>query len=246
VHSVVSMDFATSVIPGWHTTIFPPYFVAGAVFSGFAMVETVLLIARSVFKLDRIVTMRHLELMNKFLLLTCCLVGYAYSMEFFMAWYSGNQYEMAHFLHNRPTGPYYWAWLWMVIPNCVIPQLYWFKRFRTSIPVMFVVSIVINIGMWFERFVIIVSSLNRDFLPSSWGMFRPTIIDVGTFTGTIGVFFTLFLLFMRWLPMVSMTEVKGTMPQADPHRHAHGDKEKAHHDDKVPAPAGGLVPEGAE
>jgi len=161
-------------------------------------------------------------------------------MEFFMAWYSGNEYEMAHFLHNRPTGPYWWAWLWMVIPNCIVPQLYWFKRFRTSIPVMFVVSILINIGMWFERFVIIVSSLNRDFLPSSWGLFRPTIIDIGTFTGTIGVFFTLFLLFMRWLPMVSMTEVKGTMPQADPHLHENEEHQKE------PAAAGGLVPEGAE
>jgi molybdopterin-containing oxidoreductase family membrane subunit len=224
--------------------------VAGAIFSGFAMVETVLLIARSVFNLKRVVLMRHLELMNKFLLLTSLLVGYAYAMEFFMAWYSGNQYEMAHFLVNRPTGPYWWAWVWMVVPNCVIPQLYWFKRMRTSIPVMFVVSIFINIGMWFERFVIIVSSLNRDFLPSSWGLFRPTIIDVGVFTGTIGVFFTLFLLFMRWLPMIAMAEVKGTMAQADAHRKPEG---KAHEEparDKgghgEPAAAGGLVPEGAE
>jgi molybdopterin-containing oxidoreductase family membrane subunit len=242
VHSVVSMDFATSVIPGWHTTIFPPYFVAGAVFSGFAMVETVLLIARTVFKLHRVILMRHLELMNKFLLLTSSLVGYAYGMEFFVAWYSGNQYEMAHFLHNRPMGPYWWAWVWMMVPNTLVPQLYWFKRFRTSIPVMFVVSIIINIGMWFERFVIIVLSLNRDFLPSSWGYFRPTIIDVGVFTGTIGVFFTLFLLFMRWLPMVAMAEVKGTMPQADPH-FGHGHEKEPH---AAPAAGGGLVPEGAE
>jgi molybdopterin-containing oxidoreductase family membrane subunit len=138
----------------------------------------------------------------------------------------------------------------MVIPNCVIPQLYWFKRFRTSIPVMFVVSIFINIGMWFERFVIIVSSLNRDFLPSSWGLFRPTIIDVLTFMGTIGIFFTLFLLFMRWLPMVSMTEVKGTMPQADPHRHSDEEEADAHNPVKIideePSGAGDLVPEGAE
>jgi Ni/Fe-hydrogenase subunit HybB-like protein len=248
VHSVVSMDFATSVIPGWHTTIFPPYFVAGAVFSGFAMVETVLLIARAVFKLHRVVLMRHLELMNKFLLLTSSLVGYAYSMEFFVAWYSGNQYEMAHFLHNRPFGPYWWAWVWMMVPNTLIPQLYWFKRFRTNIPVMFVISIFINIGMWFERFVIIVLSLNRDFLPSSWGYFRPTIIDVGVFTGTIGVFFTLFLLFMRWLPMVAMAEVKGTMPQADPH-FGHEDEGHAPHGaSEVPDTAvqGGLVPGGAE
>jgi Ni/Fe-hydrogenase subunit HybB-like protein len=247
VHSVVSMDFATSVIPGWHTTIFPPYFVAGAIFSGFAMVETVLLIARSVFKLQRVVTLRHLELMNKFILLTSMLVGYSYAMEFFIAWYSGNTYEMAHFLKNRPTGPFWWAWAWMVGCNVVVPQLYWFKRLRTSIPVMFVVSILVNIGMWFERFVIIVSSLNRDFLPSAWGYYRPTIIDIGCFTGTIGIFFTLFLLFMRWLPMVAIAEVKGVMPQADPHRHVEGEKERT----PVAARAGlaaegGLVPEGAE
>jgi Ni/Fe-hydrogenase subunit HybB-like protein len=254
VHSVVSMDFATSVIPGWHTTIFPPYFVAGAVFSGFAMVETVLLIARAVFGLHRVVLMRHLELMNKFILLTCCLVGYAYSMEFFTAWYSGNRYEMAHFLVNRPTGPYWWAWVWMMTCNTLVPQVFWSKKMRTSIPVMFVVSILINIGMWFERFVIIVSSLNRDFLPSSWGLFRPTIVDVGTFLGTIGIFFTAFLLFMRWLPMVAMAEVKGTMIQADAHRKPEGSK---HHDGahgshggkeghEEPAAAAGLVPEGAE
>jgi molybdopterin-containing oxidoreductase family membrane subunit len=183
--------------------------------------------------------------------LTSLLVGYAYSMEFFIAWYSGNEYEMAHFLHNRPTGPYWWAWAWMISCNMLVPQVYWFKKMRTNLWVMFVVSILINIGMWFERFVIIVLSLNRDFLPSAWGLFRPTIIDVGTFTGTIGVFFTLFLLFMRWLPMVSMTEVKGTMPQADPHRHVEDEGEhdpvKIGHEERVPAAAAGaLVPEGAE
>jgi molybdopterin-containing oxidoreductase family membrane subunit len=241
VHSVVSMDFATSVIPGWHTTIFPPYFVAGAVFSGFAMVETVFLIARSVFKLHRVVLMRHLDMMNKFLLLTSLLVGYAYAMEFFIAWYSGNEYEIAHFFKNRPTGPYYWAWLWMVGCNVLIPQVYWFKKARTNIPLMFVVAILINIGMWFERFVIIVSSLNRDFLPSSWGYFRPTIIDVGTFVGTIGIFFTRFLLFMRWLPMVAMAEVKGTMAQADPHWH-----ERGSHGGEPVASRTGLAGEGGE
>ncbi|MGH7434606.1 MAG: NrfD/PsrC family molybdoenzyme membrane anchor subunit, partial [Polyangiaceae bacterium] len=247
VHTTISFDFAVAAMAGWHTTIFPPYFVAGAVFSGFAMVETVLLIARAVFKLQRVVLMRHLELMNKFLLLTSLLVGYSYSMEFFTAWYSGNKYEMAHFLVNRPTGPYWWAWFWMVTCNCVVPQIYWSKKMRTSIPAMFIASILINIGMLFERFVIIVSSLNRDFLPSSWGLFRPTIIDVGTFMGTIGVFFTLFLLFMRWLPMVAMAEVKGTMMQADAHRAPDADKKHAPAHDKHEQPAaGGLVPEGAE
>jgi molybdopterin-containing oxidoreductase family membrane subunit len=205
------------------------------------MVETVLLIARSVFKLHRVVLMRHLELMNKFLLLTSLLVGYSYSMEFFIAWYSGNPNEIAHFFVNRPTGPYWWAWVWMIGCNVFVPQLYWSRKMRTSIPVMFVVSILINIGMWFERFVIIVSSLNRDFLPSAWGYYRPTIIDVGTFAGTIGVFFTFFLLFMRWLPMVAMAEVKGTMPQADPHLASHRKV------DGVPASAHGeLLAEGAE
>jgi molybdopterin-containing oxidoreductase family membrane subunit len=218
VHSVVSFDFATSVIPGWHTTIFPPYFVAGAIFSGFAMVMTVLLIARTVFKLHRVVQMRHLELMNKIILTTGMLVGYAYAMEFFIAWYSGNEYERFTFV-NRAFGPYAWSYWTMITCNVFVPQIFWVKKFRTSIPIMFVVSILVNIGMWFERFVIIVTSLHRDFIPSSWGMFTPTIIDITTYTGTIGVFFTLFLLFMRWLPMVAMAEVKGVMPQADPHYH---------------------------
>jgi molybdopterin-containing oxidoreductase family membrane subunit len=199
----------------------------------------VLLIARSVFKLHRVILMRHLELMNKFLLLTSLLVGYAYAMEFFMAWYSGNQYEMAHFLQNRPMGPYYWAWLWMVIPNCVIPQLYWFKRMRTNIPVMFVISIVINIGMWFERFVIIVSSLYRDFLPSSWAYYRPTLIDIFTYLGTLGLFFTCFLLFIRWVPMIAIAEVKGVLPQADPHfgHEHHEEHEDDHGAEPAPVPA---------
>jgi Ni/Fe-hydrogenase subunit HybB-like protein len=235
VHSVVSMDFATSVIPGWHTTIFPPYFVAGAVFSGFAMVMTVLLIARTVFKLHRVVQMRHLELMNKIMLVTSMLVGFAYAMEFFIAYYSGNENEGAHFLRFRPFGPYAWAWITMVSCNCLVPHIFWFKKMRTNLAVMFIVSILINIGMWFERFVIIVLSLNRDFLPSSWGVFKPTLIDVTTFTGTIGVFFTLFLLFMRWLPMVAMAEVKGVMPQADPHLHP---KPAEKQDEKALAPEG--------
>jgi molybdopterin-containing oxidoreductase family membrane subunit len=226
VHSVVSFDFATSVIPGWHTTIFPPYFVAGAVFSGFAMVMTLLLVARTVFKLHRVVLMRHLELMNKIMLVTGSLVGYAYAMEFFVAWYSGNEYERYVFV-NRAFGPYAWAYWTMILCNVLSPQVFWFKKLRRNIPLMFVVSIVINIGMWFERFVIIVTSLHRDFLPSAWGMFSPTVIDLTTYLGTMGVFFTLFMLFLRWLPAVAISEVKGTMPQADPH----------HHD---------LVPEGAE
>jgi Ni/Fe-hydrogenase subunit HybB-like protein len=220
VHSVVSFDFATSVMPGWHTTIFPPYFVAGAVFSGFAMVMTLMIICRQIFGLKDLMTMKHLELMNKIMLVTGSLVGYAYSMEFFIAWYSGNEYERYVFI-NRATGPYWWAYWSMVTCNVVFPQLFWVKRFRTSIPVMFAVSILINIGMWFERFVIIVTSLHRDYLPSSWGMFSPTIIDVGVYVGSIGLFFTLFCLFLRWIPMIAMFEVKAALPNAQPSHHAH-------------------------
>jgi Ni/Fe-hydrogenase subunit HybB-like protein len=218
VHSVVSFDFATSVMPGWHTTIFPPYFVAGAVFSGFAMVMTLLIIARTVFGLQELVTMKHMELMNKIMLVTGTLVGYAYAMEFFIAWYSGNPYERYVFI-NRATGPYWWAYWSMVTCNVISPQLFWSKKLRTSIPVMFVISIFINIGMWFERFVIIVTSLHRDFLPSSWGNFSPTIVDICIYSGSLGLFFTLFLLFIRWIPMIAMAEVKGVLPDAQVHHH---------------------------
>jgi Ni/Fe-hydrogenase subunit HybB-like protein len=233
VHSVVSFDFATSIMPGWHTTIFPPYFVAGAVFSGFAMVMSLLLIARSVFGLQELVTMKHLELMNKIMLVTGTLVGYAYAMEFFIAWYSGNQYERFVFI-NRATGPLWWAYWSMITCNVISPQLFWSKRLRTSIPVMFVISIFINIGMWFERFVIIASSLHRDFLPSSWGDFHPTIVDICIYAGSLGLFFTLFLLFIRWIPMIAMAEVKGVLPNAQVHHH---DEEEEHSHHGVPAHA---------
>jgi len=226
VHSVVSTDFATSVIPGWHTTIFPPYFVAGAIFSGFAMVMTLAIVARKLYGLEHIITIKHLENMNKIMLVTGMMVGYAYSMEFFIAWYSGNEYERFIFI-NRAMGPYAWAYWTMISCNVIAPQLFWFKKLRTSIPVMFVASIVINIGMWFERFVIVASSLSTDFLPSSWDYYTPTIYDIGTFVGSFGLFFTLFLLFIRFLPVVAMAEVKGILPQADPHYyHGNGHKEK--------------------
>jgi molybdopterin-containing oxidoreductase family membrane subunit len=217
VHSVVSFDFATSVIPGWHTTIFPPYFVAGAVFSGFAMVMTLMLITRAVYGMKSLVTQKHLELMNKIILLTGSLVGYAYAMEFFIAYYSGNDFERHVFIHNRATGPFAWAYWIMVSCNVISPQLYWSKKLRNNIAVSFVVSILVNIGMWFERFVIIVTSLFHDFLPSSWGYFRPTLIDIFIYFGTLGLFFTLFLLFIRWIPMIAIAEVKATLPEADPH-----------------------------
>jgi len=218
VHSIVSFDFAVSSLPGWHTTIFPPYFVAGAIFSGFAMVVTLMVIARQVFGLKQIVTLRHLEAMNKVILAMGVIVGYAYSVELFIAWYSGNPYEGFTFL-NRAFGPYAWAYWIMVSCNVLVPQLFWVRRLRRSIAWMFVASILINIGMWFERFVIVATSLHRDFLPSSWGYYRPTFWDVAIFVGSFGLFFTLFSLFVRFLPMVAMAEVKQVLPQASPHHH---------------------------
>lgn len=216
VHSVVSFDFATSQVPGWHTTIFPPYFVAGAVFSGFAMVQTLMLPARLWLGLKDIVTIKHIENMNKIILVTGTMVGYAYGVEFFMAWYSGNEYESFTFV-NRAFGPYAWAYWTMVTCNVLTPQLFWFRKLRTSITVSFVLSIFVNIGMWFERFVIIVTSLNRDFLPSSWHYFSPRIWDPVFFIGSFGLFFTLFLLFVRYLPVIAMAEIKGVMPHGEEH-----------------------------
>ena len=212
VHSIVSFDFATSVIPGWHTTIFPPYFVAGAVFSGFAMVMTLLIIARWLLNLENLITMKHLENMNKIILVTGSIVGYAYATEFFIAWYSGNPYEKYAFM-NRAFGPYAWAYWTMISCNVLSPQFFWVKKFRRSIPFMFILSITTNIGMWFERFVIIVTSLHRDFLPGSWGYYKPTWVDICTFIGTFGLFLTLFLLFARFLPMIALSEVKGVRAQ---------------------------------
>ena len=207
VHTIVSMDFATSVIPGWHTTIFPPYFVAGAIFSGFAMVQTLLLVMRKVLNFENYITMFHIESMNKIIMVTGSIVGIAYLTELFIAWYSGSEYEMYAFA-NRIAGPYWWAYWTMMTCNVISPQLFWFKKIRTSIPISWVLSIVVNIGMWFERFVIIVTSLHRDYIPSSWAMFYPTWVDVGIFVGSIGVFFTLFLLFLRFLPGIAVAEVK--------------------------------------
>ncbi|MBL7686334.1 MAG: polysulfide reductase NrfD, partial [Deltaproteobacteria bacterium] len=210
VHSIVSFDFATSVLPGWHTTIFPPYFVAGAIFSGFAMVVTLLTIARKVFNLEQYITIGHLEKMNKIMLLTGMMVGYAYIIEFFIAWYSGNIYERFVFM-NRAFGPYAWAYWIMMSCNVIMPQIFWFKKLRRNLVVMFIASIFINVGMWFERFVIIVSSLHRDFLPSSWSYYKPTAIEVSLFIGSFGLFLTLFLLFCRVLPTIAMFELKTVM-----------------------------------
>lgn len=216
VHSVVSFDFATAQLPGWHTTIFPPYFVAGAIFGGFAMVVTLAVPARQFFGLKRIITIRHLELMNKIILATGMMVGYAYGMEFFIAWYSGSIYEGFAFV-NRAFGPYAWAYWTMITCNVITPQLFWSKKLRTNPWVTLAVGVIVNIGMWFERFVIICTSLARDFLPSSWGYFVPTPWDFMTLIGSFGLFFTLFLLFCRYLPMVAMAEVKAGQPSAHAH-----------------------------
>ncbi|MBW0001280.1 MAG: polysulfide reductase NrfD [Verrucomicrobia bacterium] len=216
VHSTVSFDFATSVLPGWHTTIFPPYFVAGAIFGGFAMVLTLMLPARSLYHLEDVFTWNHIDVMCKIILLTGSIVGYAYMMEWFVAYYGANSFERYAFI-NRYFGPYWWASWSMFVCNVIIPQLFWVRAFRRNIITVFFVSMCVNAGMWFERFVIIVISLHRDFLPSSWGMYHPTWVDMMTFAGTHGLFLTLFLLFIRFLPMVAIAEVKGVLPEADPH-----------------------------
>jgi len=220
VHSVVSFDFATAQLAGWHTTIFPPYFVAGAIFSGFAMVLTLSIPARKIFGLEELITARHIENMCKVIMATGMMVGYAYSMEFFMSWYSGNEYEGFTFV-NRAFGPYWWAYWIMVSCNVLSPQIFWFKKARRNLTVVFIMSIFVNIGMWFERFVITVTSLNRDFLPSSWHYFSPTWVDVLTLMGSFGLFFTLFMLFCRYLPQVALSEVKNMLPEAHPHKEGH-------------------------
>ena len=207
VHSVVSMDFATSVIPGWHTTIFPPYFVAGAIFSGFAMVQTILIITRKVLNMEDYITIYHIDMMNKIIVLTGSIVGVAYITEFFIAWYSGVEFEQYCFL-NRATGPYWWAYWSMMSCNVISPQLFWSASLRRNITFTFFMSIIVNIGMWFERFVIIVTSLHRDYVPSSWVYYRATWVELGIFIGSLGLFFVPFLLFTRFFPVIAMSELK--------------------------------------
>jgi len=212
VHTVVSFDFAVSVIPGWHATIFPPYFVAGAIYSGFAMVLTLAIPVRRFYGMESLITLRHIDNMAKVMLATGLMVGYGYTMEAFFAWYSASPHEQ-FMMYNRMFGPYglfYWT---LISINVVMIQLLWFKSIRTNTLGLFIMSIFVNIGMWLERFVIIVTSLNRDFVPSSWGMYYPTIWDFMTFFGTLGLFLTLFLLFLRFVPMISMFEVKTLLPQ---------------------------------
>lgn len=227
VHTIVSFDFAVSVLPGWHTTIFPPYFVAGAVFSGFAMVQNVLIFIRKIFNYEHIITLDTLEKMNKIMLVTGMMVGYAYTMEFFIAWYSGNHAETFVFI-NRAFGNYAWAYWIMFSCNVFFPQLFWVKKIRRNIPLMLIIGIFVNVGMWFERFVITISSLSRDFLPSSWAYYRPTMTDFGILLGSFGLFFTLLLLFTRTMPVISIAEVKAVVDGAQPTHHDHDDEGGKH------------------
>ncbi|MCG8528688.1 MAG: polysulfide reductase NrfD [Opitutales bacterium] len=221
VHTIVSFDFAASILPGWHTTIFPPYFVAGAIFSGFGMVLTLMLPLRSVFKLHDLITQYHIDCMCKITLATGSMVGYAYAMEFFIAWYGANSFEAFAFI-NRAGGQYWWAYWIMISCNVITPQLFWFKWVRENTTLVWVMSLFVNVGMWFERFVITVTSLANDFLPSSWGYYSPTIVDIYTYIGTFGLFSFLFLLFLRFLPLIAIAEIKAlALPQADPHNEDH-------------------------
>jgi molybdopterin-containing oxidoreductase family membrane subunit len=225
VHTIVSFDFATSVIPGWHTTIFPPYFVAGAVFSGFAMVQTLMIITRKVLKLEDYITLEHMESMNKVILVTGTIVGVAYLTELFIAWYSGYVYEQFAF-YNRVLGPFYWSYIGMMTCNVLSPQIFWWKKMRRNVFVTFVMSLFVNVGMWFERFVIIATTLARDYIPSSWSYYTPTWVEIGLFVGTIGLFFTLFLLFTRVAPVVAIAEVKSILKSSGD-QYSHGSHEAA-------------------
>jgi len=217
VHSVVSFDFATSVVPGWHTTIFPPYFVAGAVFGGFAMVLTLMLPVRKLYGLEDLITAKHVDNMAKIILLTGTIVGYAYIMELFISYYAGNQFETDAFHMRILSGPYTWAYYCMFFCNVIAPQVFWFHWCRHNLWVVFLVVNIVNVGMWFERFVIIPTTLARDFLPGQWGYYSPSWVEKLMFLGTFGLFLMLFLLFIRFLPVIAMSEVKGVLPESDPH-----------------------------
>ncbi|MCC6456971.1 MAG: polysulfide reductase NrfD [Caldilineaceae bacterium] len=214
VHSIVGLDFAASIVPGWHTTIFPPYFVAGAVFSGFAMVMAIAIPLRAVFGLQDLITMQHFNNMSKVILATGLMVAYGYMTEFFMSWYSGNEYE-GFVVINRALGPYAPAFWTMIAANVLVPQLLWSRRIRTSIPILFVISLIVNVGMWFERYVIVITSLHRDYVPAAWGFYNPTFFDWATYIGTIGLFFALLFLFIRLLPVISIFEMRELVAETE-------------------------------
>src|ERR1700689_4763571 len=213
VHTVVSFDFSVPIVPGWPTTIFPPYFVAGAIYSGFAMVITLAIPIRKFYHLEGLITIRHIDNMGKVMLATGLIVAYGYSMEIFMAWYSASHWEY-FMMWNRMFGPMGWSYWVLITCNIALPQLLWLRSTRVNPAKMFIMSLIINTGMWFERFVIVVTSLYRDFLPSSWGTYRATRWDYGTFLGTLGLFTALFFLFVRFLPMIPMSEIRMMLPQA--------------------------------
>lgn len=216
VHSVVSFDFSVSIVPGWHTTIFPPYFVAGAIYSGFAMVLTLAIPVRRWYHLEDLITMRHIECMAKVMLGTGLIVAYGYAMEAFMAWYSGTQVERYTFINRAWAGGYWWTYWLLILCNILIPQLLWSKRIRLYIPAVFAISLIVNVGMWLERFVIVVTSLTRDYVPSSWGMYYPTVWDWATYAGTIGLFLSLMFLFIRGLPAISIFEMREVVHELEP------------------------------
>ena len=237
VHTIVSTDFATAVVPGWHTTIFPPYFVAGAIFSGMAMVLTLMLVARKTMRLEDYITAQHIDAMCSLVILTSGLVGLAYGTEFFIAYYSGSPYEQFAF-YNRALGPLAWGYWIMVSCNVLIPQLFWLTSVRRNLIVVFIISIFINVGMWFERFIIIVASLQREYLPSAWSDYAPTTIEVVTFIGTLGLFFTMFLLFCRFVPVIAMAEIKGVLRPAHGSHPAH-DSHSGYSPEVTPEAPGG-------
>ncbi len=222
VHSVVSFDFAVSILPGWHTTIFPPYFVAGAIYSGFAMVLSLAIPVRRWYHLEDLITMRHIECMSKVMLGTGLIVAYGYAMELFMSWYSGNIYERYAFYNRVWAGNYWWTYWLLILCNILLPQLLWSRKIRMRISAVFAIALIVNVGMWLERFVIVVTSLTRDFVPSSWGMYYPTVWDWATFIGTIGFFLSLMFLFIRGLPAISIFEMREVVHHEET-VHAHGD-----------------------
>ncbi|HLF33633.1 MAG TPA: NrfD/PsrC family molybdoenzyme membrane anchor subunit [Cyclobacteriaceae bacterium] len=211
VHSIVAMDFATSILPGWHTTIFPPYFVVGAIFSGFAMVLTLMILIRKIYKLKDYITDSHLNAICKILVFVSLIMATAYATELFIAWYSDNEYEIFTFFHNRVTGEYNNEFWIMLINNAMIPQLFWLEKIRKNLTIVFIISILINVGMWFERYVIVITSLSKDMLPSNWAEYSPSMIEIGLFIGTIGFFVICILLFFRYIPMIAIHEVKGVL-----------------------------------
>ncbi len=220
VHSVVSFDFSVAILPGWHTTIFPPYFVAGAIYSGFAMVLTLAIPVRRWYQLEDLITMRHIECMAKVMLGTGIIVAYGYGMEAFMAWYSGDEYERFMYLNRAWLGHYWWTFWLLILCNIALPQLLWLRRVRLSLLAVWLLSLVVNVGMWLERFVIVVTSLTRDFVPSSWGNYTPTVWDWSTYAGTIGLFLALMFLFIRGLPAISIFEMREVVHTTE---HGHGD-----------------------